>query len=138
MVENFLLGAGVKLVGNLVTSWFDNNAEERRNNSLRNEKVIKAQVELTKETNRNAIMVIVRGIVYICITLTWCYMGIYGLSQENLETSVLIPNDPGWFGKLFHHQDLRKVDIKGTTLLYQWWQIMEMIMGAFVMPSRKT
>jgi hypothetical protein len=137
MMQNFLMGAGVKLAGSLITSWMENAAEERRNNALQDAKIIEAQVQLTRETNRNLIMICVRGVVYICITLTWCYMGIYGLSQEGIETSVLIPNDPGFFGKLFHNQELKKVDIRGTTLLYQWWQIMEMIMGAFVMPSRR-
>jgi hypothetical protein len=138
MIQNFLMGAGVKLAGGLVQGWLENSAEERRNSSLQDAEAIKAHVELAKETNRNVIMICVRGAVYICLTLTWCYMGIYGLKQEGIETSVLIPNDAGFFGSLFHHQDLKKIDIKGTTLLYQWWQIMEMIMGAFVMPSRRS
>ena len=131
------MGAGVKLVGSMVQGWLENSAEERRSNALRDQEAIKAHVELAKETNRNVIMTCCRAFIYTCLTLTWCYMGIIGLQQEGLETSVLIPNDAGFFGKLFHHQDLRKIDIKGTTLLYQWWQIMEMIMGAFVMPSRR-
>lgn len=132
------MGAGIKLAGNLVTSWMENAAEERRAAIMRDADIVKAQTELTKEVNKNATMVFARAFIYCALTLTWCYMGIYGLSQESLETSVLIPNDPGFFGKLFHSQELRKVDIKGTTLLYQWWQIMEMIMGAFVMPSKRS
>jgi len=138
LIQNFLMGAGVKLAGSLVQGWLENSAEERRASALRDAETIKAHTELAKETNRNVIMICCRAVIYICLTVTWCYMGIIGLQQEGMETSVLIPNDAGFFGQLFHNQSLKKIDIKGTTLLYQWWQIMEMIMGAFVMPSRRS
>jgi len=137
MIENFLMGAGCKLLGTAVSQWLHNSAEERRANALRDEMVVKAHIELVKETNRDKIASLTRAVVYVAITATWCYMGIYGLSNIGLESTVLVPNDAGFFGRLFHHQSLKAVDIKGTTLYYQWWQIMEMIMGAFVMPGRK-
>jgi len=137
MIQNFLLGAGCKLLGTFVSQWLHNSSEERKANALRDELLIKAHVELVKETNKDKISSCTRSVIYIAITLTWCYMGIYGLSQQGTESTVLIPNDAGFFGKLFHNQALRGVEIKGTTLYYQWWQIMEMIMGAFVMPNRR-
>ena len=104
---------------------------------MKDERMIKAHIQLTKETNKDHIASMTRAIIYVLITITWCYMGIYGLSQSGVESTVLVPNESGFFGKLFHYQNLRPIDIKGTTLLYQWWQIMEMIMGAFVMPNRR-
>ena len=137
MIENFLMGAGCKFIGNIATHWLENAAEERKYNALKDEKVIAAHLELVKESNKHWISSMSRAIIFILITATWCYMGVYGLSMQGSESTVLVPNDPGFLGKLFHNQSLRGVEIKGTTLYYQWWQILEMIMGAFVMPSRK-
>ena len=137
MVENFLMGAGCKLLGTFVSQWLHNSSEERKANALRDELLVKAHVELAKITNADKIASCTRAIIYISITLTWCYMGFYGMSQQGTESTVLVPNDAGIFGKLFHSQTLRPVEIKGTTLYYQWWEIMQMIMGAFVMPNRR-
>ena len=137
MVENFLMGAGCKLLGTFVSQWLHNSAEERKANALHDEMMIKAHIELTKETNKDHIASLTRSVIYISITLTWCYMGMYGLSQSGMESTVLVPNNSGFFGSLFHSQALKPITIKGTTLSYQWWQIMEMIMGAFVMPNRR-
>ena len=137
MIENFLMGAGCKFIGNIATHWLENSAEERKYNAIRDAEQIKAHMELVKESNKHLISSISRAVIFTTLTATWCYMGIAGLAMQGMDSTVLIPSEAGFFAKLFNHQTLKPIDIKGTTLLYQWWQIMEMIMGAFVMPSRK-
>ena len=132
-----MLGAGCKLIGNVAAQWMQNSAEERRVNALRDAEATRAHVELVKETSRNVISSVSRAIIFCMLAGTWCYMGVAGIGSD-ITTTVLIPSEGGWFARMLSHQSLKPVEIKGTTLLYQWWQIMEMMMGAFVMPSRKS
>lgn len=74
--------------------------------------------------------------IFLMLTLAWCWMGVAGLTGMEVHASALIPQEPGWLSRFFNQTTLKAVDIKGSTLLYQWYQIMEMMMGAFVMPRR--
>ena len=139
MIENFLLGAGSKLVANLVNNWMANQAEARRSAELRaiqDHQVIMAHANLAKENNKGFISQLTRGVIYIMITVAFCYMGYYGIHNPDAH-DVLVPVRHGFLSKLFDKADIVRVQINGSVLLYQWWELMQMILGAFVIPSRK-
>jgi len=141
VIENFLMGAGAKLANNLVMGWLENQSEERKANAIRDKDILKAHVELVKETNKNHIASFSRAIIFILITLAWCWMGIAGYmglgGEGQIETTALVPQQTGLLSRLFNQTDLAPIEMKGAIPIYQWYQIMEMMMGAFVMPSRK-
>jgi|32_taG_2_1085360.scaffolds.fasta_scaffold00922_8 hypothetical protein len=141
MIENFLMGAGAKMANNLVMGWLENSAEERKANAMKDAEVIRANVELVRETNKNHIASLSRALIFTLLTLAWCWMGIagyMGLGGHAVETTALVPQSHGLFSRLFNQTELAPIPMKGTIPIYQWYQIMEMMMGAFVMPSRKS
>lgn len=139
MIQNFLMGAGAKMANNLVMGFFENQAEERRANAMKDAEVIRAHVELIKETNKNKIASISRAIIFILLTLAWCWMGIAGyMGGGGSEMTALVPQTSGFFARLFNQSTLAPIEMKGSIPIFQWFQIMEMMMGAFVMPSRRS
>jgi len=137
MIENFLMGAGAKMVNNLVMGWLENRADEIRSNAIRDEGVLRAHVQLIRETNKNHIASLSRAIIFTLITLAWCWMGIAGyMGGGGAETTALVPQESGFFARLFNQPTPTPIEMKGSIPIYQWYQIMEMMMGAFVMPSR--
>ena len=132
MIENFVLGAGVKLANNVALTWFEN----QKLNARLSEAEIKGHIKLAEINSGNRISSFSRAIIFCMLTAAWCWMGIAGLTGMEVESSALIPTQPGFLARIFGSADMKVVDIKGSTLLYQWYQIMEMMMGAFVMKRK--
>lgn len=138
MIENVLLGSGIKIVSNVINTWMSNRAEEIRSNALKDQEIIKAQVELAKENNRDIIGKLNRSLIFVMLIGCWCYMGIYFMTHVEDFQSALIPRKSGIFGKLFGSTEYAKVDVGGWSILfYQWFEIMQMVVGFFCVPSRR-
>ena len=139
MIENFLMGSGVKIVGNLINSWMANSAEDKRNDRLRDAEAIKANVELIKITQKDWISKTSRALIFLMLTSAWCWMGISQVvsGEQMQEYTALVPQSSGWLSRFFNQTELTTVKVTGPSFIYQWWQIMEMMMGAFVVPSHK-
>ena len=48
MIQNVLMGAGVKLIGTFINNWMHNSAEGRRSNALRDADILQAHMEMAK------------------------------------------------------------------------------------------
>lgn len=138
MIENLLLGSGIKIASNVINTWMANRAEEIRANTLKSQQIIQAQVELAKENNRDFIGKMSRSIIFIMLIGCWCYMGIYFLTHVDNFQEALIPRKSGLFGKVFGSSEYTSVKVGGWSILfYQWFEIMQTVVGFFCVPSRK-
>ena len=136
-LDNFLVGAGAKVIGNVINHWFENSSEERKNNALRDAEVLKAHVELAKINNGDWIFKASRGIVFGSITFTFCYITIYSMCHPE-QTSVLIDVDKGFLSQIFRQESKVVKEINSSGFVFQkCFAIMEAVIGAFVMPSRR-
>lgn len=138
MIENVLLGSGIKIASNVINTWMANRAEEIRANTLKDHSIIQAQLQLAKEANRDFIGKVNRSLIFIMLIGCWCYMGVYFLHHAENFQEALIPRNSGVFGKLFGSTDYAKVKSGGWSILfYQWFEIMQMVVGFFCVPSRR-
>ena len=137
MITNLMCGAGIKIVSNLLNTWMANRADEVRGNSLKDQRIIQAHVQLAKESNRDRLGKVSRSIIFFMLIATWCYMGVWGIHNPDVEMDVLVNKKTGFLGRLFNRTEFDTVRITGSVLLMQWFEIMEMVVGFFVVPSRK-
>jgi len=136
MLSNFLMGSGVKLIANVINNWSANAAEERRTNALREKDAIEAHIRLAEIHNKDLTSKITRGIVFLMITGTFCYIGVWGIMNPEQSNDVLIPIEKGFFN-LFGRTEFKAVETEGFPLMFQFWTGMEMILGAYIIPSRR-
>jgi hypothetical protein len=132
------MGALVKVGVNVVNGFIHNSAETRRNTDLRDAEIVKAQVELAKAVGNDHITKCVRGIIFLLIVTTWCYMAIHGLHNPELTYDIILPKGNNWsVQSIFTSSEWQVQKISGSVLMWQWFSLVEMIMGFFVVPSRR-
>lgn len=138
MITPLITGALVKLGVNVVNGYMHNLAEERRNNALRDKEIVKAQMELAKQVQSDKISKIIRGTIFLMIVSVWCYLAVHGAHNPNLEYDIVVPKGNNWtFGSLFSSSQWEIRKISGSVLMWQWFTLVEMILGFFVVPSRR-
>ena len=134
---SFLMGAGIKLVSNVVNSWMHNSAEERRHNSGLDTDTLKAQVALAKEINRDVLGKISRMVIFIMICTTFCYITIYCLMNPT-DTTILVENTAGFFTKFKSHAKESAITVHNAGYVFgKAFIIIEMVVGSYVVPSRR-
>ena len=133
-----MVGAGIKIVSNVINNWMHNSNEERQSNTSLDADTLKARVELAKAQNKNLTSSLVRGFIFIILTSTWCYLAIYGIHNPEKTYDVLLPKGNNWsFGSLISSSQWEIKKLSASVLLFQWFQLMEMILGFYVVPSRR-
>jgi len=138
MITPLLMGAGVKLVVNIVNGLMHNSAESARSNSLRDAETTSAHIELAKAVNSDKIGKISRSVIFMMIIATWCYIALYGLHNPDISYDIVLPKSTNWsFGSLFSSSEWQIRKINGSVLMWQWFTLTEMILGFFVVPSRR-
>jgi len=136
--SGLIMGSVLKLGVNVVNTLMANSAEEKKNNALRDAEVVHAHVELAKTVSNDPLTKIIRGTIFLMLVGTWCYMAIYGLYHPDMKFDVLVPKENHWaVSNLWSRGGWQKISISGSILMFQWFQIMEMVVGFFVVPSRK-
>jgi len=138
MLTPLLMGAAVKVGVNVINGWMHNSAEEKRAHILRDAEVVQAHVELAKAVQSDKITKLVRSLIFMMIIGTWCYMAIYGLHNPTMEYDIILPKSTNWsVQSVFSSSDWQVKKISGSVLMWQWFSLVEMIMGFFVVPSRR-
>jgi hypothetical protein len=138
MITPLLMGAGVKILTNVVNGWIHNSAEERRTSALRDAETTQAHIALAKHANSDKIGKVSRSIIFLMIIGTWCYIALHGLHHPNAVYDIVLPKGSNWtFGSLFSSSEWEIKKITGSILMWQWFSLTEMILGFFCVPSRR-
>ena len=137
MIESILVGAGSKLVFNLVNSWFHNAEKNSERAHLRNQEEIRAHIELAKINQKNVISNITRSACSLMIFGTWCFIGIYAMYNPT-ETDILIPIKHGILGRLFNQPESVVVEGRTPGVLFQaWFEVTIAFVTMFSLHSRR-
>ena len=138
MITPLLMGAGVKILTNIVNGWIHNSAEKDRTNALRDAATTEAHIALAKEANGDKIGKVSRSVIFFMIIGTWCYIALYGLHHPDVIYNIVLPKGNNWtFGSMFSSSEWEIKKITGSVLLFQWFTLTEMILGFYVVPSRR-
>lgn len=139
-VTNVLLGAGVKLLVNVVNFWL----EQKRQNQLllaaRDEKIIDAMVNNQQLQANNPFVQSTRRVLFLCITLTMCYMMLYYATNPHIVYDVIIPKGDdakyGLLSWLTGSEEWVTVQLSGGLLLTAFMDLCFMIIGFYAVPSK--
>ena len=138
MFIEFLTGAGVKLIGNVVTSIFQNSAEKNRAIHLNNSETIEAHIKLAEIHSKDKVVKFERMVVFFMLVGSFCYISIGHLMDTGLESIVLVDREIGFISRFFSHTKQVPMSVSSGTFIFELWcNIMVMILGSYTVPPRK-
>lgn len=134
------IGAGMKLLVNVVNHWL----EHRRQNQLllaaRDDKFIQAAIDSQAENSKDPFVKATRRVLFLSITLTMCYLMIFYASNPDIKYSVLLPQDNGSTGGIMSwfvgSENWVVVELTGGLLLKSFMDLCFMIVGFYAVPSK--
>jgi len=138
MIFEFLAGAGIKIIGNVITSIFANSAEKERNIHLRDKAALEGHIKLAQIHSKNGIVKFERMCVFFMLVGGFVYISILSLGDLNNEGTVLIPQNLGWISRLFNQPAEVPVKVNLSIFMIELWSnLIVMILGAYSVPPRK-
>jgi hypothetical protein len=137
MFESFILGAGSKILVNVINSMFSLSEKKSERKYLNNKELLEGHIELAKINSKNLIMQWTQSICTVMIFATLAFICVWAMIYPD-QTDVLVPIKHGLISRLFNQPE--SVAIQGSTpgVLFQYvFEIVVMVAGAFCIPTRK-
>ena len=133
VVGKMVMGAGIKLASTALTGYLHNKNEEIRARNKIDEKLLDAEVELAKMNNKDPLGKINKFAIFMCLTLTFCFVVVWQVLNPGNEYSAIIPTNGGWTNP----SGYKLVKTHGAFLPWQFMDAMYMILGSFCVNSRR-
>lgn len=134
------IGAGCKLLVNVVNFWL----EQKRQNQLllaaKNDKFIKGMLENQMAQAADPFVKVTRRVLFLSITFTLCFLMLFYALNPHIVYDVVVPKGDGakwglfsWFGG---GADWVVVQMTGGLLLTSFMDLCFMIIGFYAVPSK--
>ena len=140
-ILNTILGAGIKLVANLVNSWLEQKRQDQMMLAARDEKMMEAMLENQLNQAKDPFVKVTRRILFMSITFTMCYLMIYYAMNPSISYDIIVPKGEGskWgiFGWVFGGKDWEVVRLTGGLLLMSFMDLCFMVVGFYAIPSKR-
>jgi len=140
-ILNTILGAGIKLVANLVNSWLEQKRQDQMMLAARDEKMMEAMLENQLRQAKDPFVKVTRRILFMSITFTMCYLMIYYAMNPNITYDIIVPKGEGskwgFFGFVFGGNDWTVVRLTGGLLLMSFMDLCFMVVGFYAIPSKR-
>jgi len=134
---NFAMGAGIKILSNTINHIFENAAEERKTNALKDSENLKAHIRLAELASSDNVARWNRFVIFTMIAATFCLITIYSMIYP-ADTSILIEVNSGFLSGAFRQKEQVVETVNSSGIVFQkCFIIMEAVIGAFVVPSRR-
>jgi hypothetical protein len=137
-VTNIAVGAGIKLVSNIVNGWIERKGAADRNSALKDAEVRKVQAEIARENAKDPFVQLTRRVLFCMLTATYCYMVIYYGKNPHISFDIIVPKKDlsgGIMSFLFGSgKEFHVVTISGGLLLHSFTEIMSTIVGFYAVP----
>ena len=137
MIESILVGAGSKLLFNVVNGWFHHADKKAERKYLQDKDLMRAHIELAELHSSNPISNITRAVCALMIFGSFCYIGLYAMHNPT-ETDILIPLRHGFIGRLFNQPEAMVVEGRTPGVLFQtWYEVVICFASMYALPSRR-
>ena len=138
-VLNVLLGAGVKLGANIINAWIEQKMVDRQLMAARDEKVMQMIADSQKETRSDPFVKVTRRLLFLTLTLTYCYLMVFYAMNPQISYDVIKPANPSggissWF---FGDHQWVTFKLTGGLLLASFVDLMFMVIGFYAIPNSK-
>jgi len=130
-----LLGAGLKLVSNLVLGFIESKQQKEAASREFDEHKLNAIKALQSSTF--SLSKYIRPVVTIALVGTYCYLMIYYAWHPDIEYSVMVPKEPGIFAWIFGSKEQIQQTLTGGLMLASFVDLIFMVAGFYYMPSKR-
>lgn len=140
-VINTVIGAGIKLLCNLINHWLDQKRQDQLMLAARDDGIVKALLENQIKQASDPFVKITRRILFLSITLTLCFLMIFYALNPHITYDVIVPRGEGYTGGFFSWitgaRDWDLVRLTGGLLLTSFMDLCFMVVGFYAIPSKR-
>ncbi len=140
-IVNTVIGAGIKLGANFINSWLATKEEAQRIMAARDQRMFEAAAQQQKDNAKDPFVKVTRRVLFMSLTLTYCFLLIYYAFNPDIKYDVVIPKvspDGGIFSFIFGTpKEFHVQTLTGGLLLMSFIDLMFMVVGFYAIPSKK-
>ena len=140
-ILNTILGAGIKLVCNLINAWLEQKRQDQLMLAARDDKIVTALLNNQSEQAKDPFVKITRRVLFMSITFTMCYLMIYYAHNPSISYQVIVPDGEGtslgFFSWLMGGKNWSVVELTGGLLLSSFMDLCFMVVGFYAVPSKR-
>lgn len=139
-VLNTIIGAGIKLVANLINYWLEQKRSDQMILAARDTEMLQALIQNQANQALDPFVKVTRRILFLTITFTMCFMMIYYAMNPDISYDIIVPKGEGaslgFFSWIFGGKDWEMVKMTGGLMLASFMDLCFMIIGFYAIPSR--
>ena len=140
-ILNTILGAGIKIVCNLVNAWLEQKRQDQMMLAVRDQATMEALFKNQNEQAKDPFVKITRRVLFMSITFTMCYLMIYYAHNPDITYEIIVPNGEGhrwgFLGWIVGGKDWSVVQLTGGLLLSSFMDLCFMVVGFYAIPSKR-
>lgn len=142
-VLNTIIGAGIKLLCNLLNHWLEQKRQDQLLLAARDSEVVHALLKNQLAQASDPFVKVTRRILFLSITLTLCYLMIFYALNPTITYDIIVPkNSDGSTGGFFNwiigsSRDYDVVRMTGGLLLTSFMDLCFMVVGFYAIPSKR-
>lgn len=140
-ILNTIIGAGIKLVCNLINAWLEQKRQDQLALAARDEKMLDALIASQSENARDPFVKVTRRILFMSITFTMCFLMIYYAMNPSITYNIIVPKGDGaklgFFSWIFGGKDWEMVQMTGGLMLASFMDLCFMVVGFYAIPSKR-
>ena len=140
-ILNTILGAGIKLVCNLINSWLEQKRQDQMMLAARDSAMLEAMIKNQEQQASDSFVKATRRILFMTITFTMCYLMIYYAHNPTITYDIIVPKGDGakwgFFSWVFGGKEWEVVTLSGGLMLSSFIDLCFMVVGFYAIPSKK-
>lgn len=140
-VINTVIGAGIKLVCNLINAWLEQKRQDQMLLAARDSEIVRAMLENQIKQASDPFVKVTRRVLFMSITFTLCFLMIFYALNPNITYDVIVPRGEGYTGGLFSwvvgSREWDVVQMTGGLLLTSFMDLCFMVVGFYAIPSKR-
>lgn len=140
-VLNTVIGAGIKLLCNLINAWLEQKRQDQMMLAARDSELMKVMLENQSKQASDPFVKVTRRILFMSITFTMCFLMIYYALNPDISYTLIVPKGEsgrfGFFSWIFGADDWKVVELTGGLMLSSFMDLCFMVVGFYAIPSKK-
>ena len=141
-VLNTIIGAGIKLLCNLLNHWLEQKRQDQLLLAARDSEIINSLLKNQLAQASDPFVKVTRRILFLSITLTLCYLMIFYALNPNISYDIIVPRNAdgttgGFFTWITGSRDYDVVRMTGGLLLTSFMDLCFMVVGFYAIPSKR-
>jgi hypothetical protein len=140
-IVNTIIGAGIKLVVNLINSWLEQKRQDQLMLAARDQAMMDAMLKNQAEQAKDPFVKVTRRMLFMSITFTMCYLMIFYAHNPDITYDIIVPKGDGarWglFSWIIGADEWRVVQLTGGLMLSSFMDLCFMVVGFYAVPSKR-